>query len=170
MNNKYKTKKIVIMAIFVSMGLVLQYVESRILISPIPGGKLGLANIVTILNIFLFGGWNAVLIATLRAILGAFMFGGAATLMYSLSGAFFSVTAMIIAKRLWFPKISIIGLSIIGAVVHNISQTMVAYIQYGSVYVFSYVSGLLIISLVSGVITGYATDVFAKRVLKGDFA
>ena len=56
MKNSYTPKKIGIMAMFVAIGLVLQYAESRFLVLSVPGGKLGLANVVSIINIFMFGG------------------------------------------------------------------------------------------------------------------
>ncbi|MBE7032396.1 MAG: Gx transporter family protein [Ruminococcaceae bacterium] len=161
-----KTRKISIMAIFVAVGLVLQYIESRFTPVNVPGGKLGLANIVSIINIFMFGGANATVIAVLRATLGCLMFGGVSAIPYSVLGALFSVLSMWGAKKWLYPKISMIGLSIIGAAVHNVSQIFVAVWMFSSWYVFSYLPGLLVIAVVSGAVTGYATEVFARRAFK----
>ena len=170
MKQIYKPRKIGIMAIFIAIGLVLQYIESRILITPLPGGKLGLANIVSIINIFMFGGQNATVIAVIRALLGSLISGGAATAPYSAAGAFFSTLSMWGMKCFLYPRVSIIGISITGAVFHNIAQLLVASVVYATGYVFSYLPGLLIMALVSGMVTGYATQVFAKRALKEDIA
>lgn len=161
-----KAKNLAIMAAFVAVGFVLQYAESRILISDIPGAKLGLANVVSIINIFMFGGKNAIIIASLRATLASVVSAGAVTLPYSLCGAFFSTLVMSITKKYFYPMVSIIGISIIGASVHNIIQLTVAFFQYGSAYIFSYLPGLLVMALVSGTITGYAAKTFAYRALK----
>lgn len=163
---KYSAKDITIMAAFVAVGFILQYAESRILITGIPGAKLGLANVVSIINIFVFGGRNAILISSLRAVLASVVSAGVSTLPYSLCGAFFSTLAMVFAKKYFFPSLSIIGISITGAVVHNIVQLLVAFFQYGSAYVFSYLPGLLIMALISGTITGYTAKIFAERALK----
>ncbi len=163
---KYTAKNTAIMAAFIAVGFVLQYAESRILISNIPGAKLGLANVVSIINIFMFGGQNATVIASLRATLASVVSAGVVTLPYSLCGAFFSTIAMSFAKKYFYPKVSIIGISIIGASVHNVIQLAVAFFQYGSAYIFSYLPGLLIMALVSGTITGYAAKTFADRTLK----
>ncbi len=164
MNTKMnKTKKISIMAIFVAVGLVFQYVESRFAPVNVPGGKLGLANMVSIINIFMFGGVNATLIAVLRAILGCLLFGGVSAIPYSVSGAFFAVLSMWGAKRWLYPKISMVGISIIGAAVHNVSQIFVAVLMFSSWYVLSYLPGLLVVAVICGAATGYATQVFANR-------
>ena len=166
MKKKYTPKQIGIMAVFVSFGFVLQYTESKIFISAVPGGKLGLCNIVSIINIFIFGGQNALVIASIRSMLTSFITGGAATLPYSLAGAVCSTAAMWLVKKYFYPKISIIGISIAGAAVHNIAQLVVAFLQYGSGYVFSYLPSLLTVALISGTVTGYATRVLAERLLK----
>ncbi len=164
MNTKMnKTKKIAIMAIFVAIGLVFQYVESYFAPVNIPGGKLGLANMVSIINIFMFGGVNATLIAVLRAMLGCLLFGGVSAIPYSVLGAFFAVLSMWGAKKWLYPKTSMIGISIIGAAVHNISQIIVAVLVFSSWYVLSYLPGLLIIAVICGAATGYLTEIFAKR-------
>lgn len=163
-----KTQKIGIMAMFVSVGLVLQYAESRIIITSVPGGKLGLANVVSIINIFMFGGKNALLIASLRAILGCLLSGGISALPYSLSGAVFSTVLMWIMRKWLYPRVSMIGLSIAGASIHNIAQLMVASAIFSSVYVFSYLPVLLVLSVFSGMATGYTAEVLSKRILVED--
>ncbi len=162
----FAPKQIGIMAMFVSMGLILQYAESRILISPVPGGKLGLANIVSIINIFMFGGGNAMLIAILRAFLGALLTGGAMAIPYSLAGAFFSTLVMCVLKKYCYPRVSMVGMSIAGAAGHNLSQVCVAALVLSSAYIFSYLPLLLAVSAISGAVTGYAAQIFGNRFLK----
>ncbi len=158
-----KTKKITVLSLFVAIGLILQYIEDKIFISPIPGGKLGLSNIVSIINIFMFGGKNALAIATVRSLTGSLIFGGAMTVPYSVSGAVLSTLVMWGIKYLLYPKVSIVGISIVGAAVHNISQLTVAAFFYGSIYVFSYLPVLLVTALISGFLTGCITHIFISR-------
>ena len=168
MKNKIIPKKIGLTAIFVSLGLVLQYAESRILITPIPGGKLGLANIVSILNIFMLGGKNALLVATIRAFLGGLLTGGAMAVPYSVTGAIASVLIMCLSKKLFYPKASMVGMGMLGAAFHNFAQLLVATVMYGSLYVFSYLPLLLMLSLVSGATTGCAAQIFSERIFKAE--
>ena len=168
MRNKYTPKKIGVIALFISIGLVLQYIEGRILITSVPGGKLGLANMVSISNMFLLGGKNAVIVSLVRSLLGSMLTGGAAVVPYSIAGAVASTVAMWGIKKLFYPKISIVGISIVGAVVHNGTQLVVAGISSGTVYVCSYLGGLLVLALISGLLTGYATRILSERVFRED--
>ena len=166
MKRRYTSKKLIIMSIFVAIGIVLQYIENKVLISPVPGGKLGLCNIVSIINVFMFGGKNAIMISLIRAFLGTFITGGAMALPYSMAGAFFSIVAMVVVKKCLYPKVSMIGISIAGAAVHNFMQTCVAAIMLTSGYIFSYLPFLLVVAVISGAVTGYAAQIFGNRILK----
>ncbi len=166
MKNKTKTQKIGIMATFISLGLVLQYAESKILIAPALGGKLGLANIISVINLFVFDGKNALVIAGIRSLLGGIVSGGASTIPYSLAGALTSVLIMWVASVCLKDKVSMIGLSILGAVFHNIAQLSVAAFTYGTGYVYTYLPILMVISLISGTATGYAAQIFYDRIFK----
>ncbi len=166
MKKRYTSKNIIIMSIFVAIGIILQYIESKILISPVPGGKLGLCNIVSIINIFMFGGKNAIMISLIRSFLGAFLTGGAMALPYSITGALFSTAVMSVIKKYLYPKVSMIGISITGAAVHNIMQICVAAVILTSGYIFSYLPFLLVVAVASGAVTGYAAQIFGNRILK----
>ena len=163
---KLTPKKIGLMALFVSVGMILQYVEGRIVITTVPGGKLGLANIVTITNIFLFGSGNAILISFLRSFLGTLLSGGISAMPYSITGALLSTAVMCIIKKNCYPRVSMIGMSVVGACVHNLAQVTVAAFIFDSGYIFSYLPLLLVVSVASGAVTGYGAQIFGNRVLK----
>lgn len=162
---KYSAYDMCLFAVFIAVGIVLQYAESRITITPVPGGKIGLANIVSIINIFMFGGGNAEVIAIIRAFLGSLLSGGVGAVPYSVAGAAAATAVMSVCKR-FYPRMSMIGISIIGAAAHNIAQLCVAAILFGSAYIFSYLSVMLIAGLVGGCVTGYAAELFWKRYIK----
>ena len=166
MKMKYKPKELGIMALFISIGIILQYVENYIMISPVPGGKLGLSNIISIINIFMFGGANAMVISLVRAFLGTLITGGVTALPYSISGAFISTLVMSLLRKYCYPRLSMIGMSVIGASLHNVAQICVASLVMSSFYIFSYLPFLLIIAVISGMITGYSAQVFGNRILK----
>ena len=164
--NKYEVKELSIFAMFIALGLVLQYVEGFFTAIPVPGGKIGLANIVSIVNLFMFGGVNALLITAIRAFLGALLIGGITAVPYSVSGAIVSVVLMWIVKKYFYPKVSMIGISIAGATGHNIAQLCIASIVFSSGYIFSYLAPMLVVGLLGGIVTGYAAKHFAGRYLR----
>ena len=163
---KYTSRDYIIMGLMVGIGIVLQTIDNMISLSSIPGGKLGLANIVSLINIFIFGGCNALIISSIRALLGSIMFGGASTFLYSFFGAVFSVLSMWFIKEKFYPKVSEVGISIFGAVMHNYGQLVVAIIIFQNAAVLSYSWVLTILAVISGFTTGVYVKFLNKRLSK----
>ena len=157
------SKKLVITAFLVALGIVLQIVEGMFNVFSVPGGKLGIANIVSLVDLFLFSGGNAVTVAFIRAVLGSFLYGGINTLPYSLCGAIFATYAMWGAKVAFYPKLSIVGISVVGAFFHNLAQIVVATVVFGSANLFYYLPVLTIVGTIGGVVTGYVAQLFCKK-------
>ncbi len=158
-----KTKQLTICAMMISLALVLSYTERFIplqVIIPLPGIKLGLANIVTLIALYLLGPGNAAVILILRCILGSMFGGGMVSLMFSLTGGILAVTVMVGVRKV--PAFSIYGVSILGAAAHHVGQIGIAMILMDSVYVGAYLPYLLVV----GLFTGLATGTAGSRVLK----
>ena len=163
------TQRMVLLALFVSMASVLHVVESWIpMPMPVPGIKLGLANIVSLVVIVMYGWRDAFYVATLRVFIGS-LFGGAflgPTFAMSISGALVSAVAMALACRYVKPPFSIVGVSIIGATVHNLAQIMVAALVVGSQSLLWYLPYLLVFAVPTGVATGFTTYYFLSKLPK----
>jgi len=157
---KRTIKSTILEGILVAMALILSYVEKMLpigLIIPIPGIKLGLANIVTLFALFYLGVKSALIISFLRCIIAAMLFGGIYSFLFSISGALMSLLVMSILMRSYDRYFSIYGISIGGAAAHNIGQIIVASLILQSVAVLPYLSLLLFSSLVTGSLTGYTS-------------
>ncbi|NMB97401.1 MAG: Gx transporter family protein [Clostridiaceae bacterium] len=127
------------------------------LVIPIPGIKLGLANIVTIFALFYIDIKSALIISILRCIIAAMLFGGIYSFLFSLSGALISLFVMSILMEGYNRYFSIFGISIGGAAAHNIGQIIVASVLLKSMAVLPYLSLLLFSSLITGALTGYVS-------------
>ena len=133
MNYKRETRKgdrqavkIALYGILLSLAMLLGYVETLVPISlGIPGVKLGLANLVNIVSLYLIGTGGTIAIALARIVLlTGFAYGNMAMMIYSLAGGALSLALMIFCKkRGWFSQL---GISIIGGVGHNVGQLCVA--------------------------------------------
>ncbi len=138
-----------------SLGIVLNLVESMIpfIGSIIPGLKLGLTNIVILLVLYLYGFKDALTLSIMRVFIIGILRTGLFNIIFffSLSGALFSVLAMAISKRL--TKLSIIGISIIGALFHSFGQIIIA-ILYINMEIIYYLPWLLLFSLPTGFLVG----------------
>lgn len=155
-----RTRKIVIISLLVGLGLVLHLVESMIPLSfLIPGAKLGLANIANLLGLILFGFFAGLQILLLRIFLGSILAGTFMTINFylSLTGGIFGYLIMSLLFYYLRDKFSIIGVSLGGAVFHNLGQIITAYIIISNTAIFYYLPYLILLALPTGVGIGLVT-------------
>ena len=152
-----KAKKIAFCAVMIAMALALSYAERFIplqLVIPLPGIKLGLANVVTLVVLYRLKSRYAFAVLIPRCILGAVFGGGITGLMFSLTGGILALLTMTLAKKM--PLFSLYGVSVLGAAAHNIGQILAAMVLLRSVYIGAYLPWLLIAAVATGILTGAA--------------
>lgn len=143
--------------------MILSYIERFIplqLAIPLPGVKLGLANTVTLVCLYILDKKQCVIILVIRCILGSIFGGGITGLLFSLTGGVFAITIMILAKKIKY--FSIYGISVLGAAFHHIGQILVSMLLMNSIYIGSYLPYLLIV----GVFTGLLTATISSKIVK----
>ena len=159
------TKKIAKISMLLSISVVLALIESFIpIMSGIaPGIKLGLANIVIVFAIYYLSIKDAVYISILRVILMGILRTGlfSISFFFSMGGALLSLLVMYLAKKL--TNMSVIGVSVIGAVGHSVGQILIAVIFLSNINIFYYLPILLISSVITGVIVGIISDKIIDR-------
>ena len=154
-----KTRRLTLCAILIALALGLSYIERFIplnLVVPLPGVKLGLANIVTLMALYFLDVPTAFTVLILRCILNTPFSGSITALAFSAIGGVFALAVMALARHI--PQISIYGVSILGAAAHNIGQICAAMVLLGSAYIIAYLPFLLMVSILTGVITGSAAS------------
>jgi len=152
--------------ILIAMALVLSLAERWIplgLVVPLPGIKLGLANVVTMFALFFCGWQSAVAITVLRSLLASMFFGGVISLALSLSGGLLALLVMAVLKLGNGKWITLIGISVAGAAAHNLGQVIMAAILLKSQAVFYYLAILLLAAVVTGLLTGTVAEYLFKR-------
>ncbi len=162
-----KTTTLTLCAMLISLALALSYAERFIplqMLIPLPGIKLGLANIVTLTVLYLLGAKSAFTILVLRCFLGSLFGGGITGFLFSLCGGLLSMTVMTFTRRL--TCFSVYGVSILGAAAHNIGQIAIAILLMRSVYIGAYLPYLLIVALFTGFATGSACAGILKILLR----
>jgi heptaprenyl diphosphate synthase len=156
-----KSKKIAIYGLLVALAFILSYIESLFpLAIAIPGIKLGLANLVVIVAIYKLGVKEAFTLSIIRIILVGFTFGSPSTMMFSLVGGLLSWLLMVIFQK--SKLFSMVGVSIIGGIAHNIGQIIVSILVLENINIIYYLPFLL----VSGVITGGLIGILAAIIIK----
>ena len=157
------TRRIVTLSMLTGIALIIFILELRLPnLLPIPGVKLGLANIITVYAVFRFTPKETALIVTARVLLGAVFSGNPSALIYSAAGAFCCLLGMIAlrgvlpAERIWL-------CSVIGAMLHNTGQIAAACAVMRSVSVAAYLPVLLVTGTIAGLFTGLTAQFLLKR-------
>lgn len=146
----------------VAVALVLGFIERMIpLPVPVPGIKLGLSNLVTVLALYWFGLKDASLVAVLRVALGGFLFGSGFSVIYAMAGAITALISMIVSKRC---GVGVVATSAIGAVAHNLAQLVIAMLIVKTGGLISYLPILMLSGILTGILTGSIAQALLARV------
>lgn len=160
---KMTTKKTAQLGVYIALAMILSYVESLIPFSfGVPGIKLGLTNVVTVIMMYTYGIPGALGVAVLRAFLSGFMFGNAFSIIYSVAGCALSFIFMYILKKT--NHFAIISVSAAGGVMHNVGQLIVAANVVKTYSVIYYAPVLIIAGVFTGIIIGIVSDEIVKRI------
>ena len=152
---KWTTKNLALCAVLTALALGLSTLENLFPVSlavPLPGVKLGLANIVTVFALYVLGPGQAMLILLARCFLGAVFAGNMNALLFSLLGGVTAMLVMIVLSR--SRRLSVYGVSIGGAAAHNCGQIAAAVLSLGNTAPLYYLPVLLGVSLFTGALTG----------------
>ena len=156
------TKRVAFLGLTASLALILSYVE--LLLPPIwtavPGVKMGLPNIVIIFLLYKCTLKEAATVSAVRLILVALLFGNAMTLAYSIAGAVLSLLVMAGLKRT--KLFSHVGVSIAGAVMHNLGQVLVAMVLLQTKEIGYYMIVLAVTGTLAGIVIGLAGSLLLK--------
>ncbi len=163
--SREKTRKLTLSALLVSVAIIFGYIEHLIPFDlGIPGIKLGLANITVITVLYLLGAKEAFIVSLLRIFICFLLFGSIYSLTYSLLGGLMSLAAMLFMKKL--NKFSIVGVSILGGIIHNIGQLIVAVMLVKSLSISLYLPILLIAGALTGATVGVVSVIVIDKIKK----
>ena len=158
-----KLKKLTELALLTALALIIFVIELHFPdILPIPGVKLGLANIITVYAIFQYQPSETAMLVACRVILGAICSGNMSALLYSASGAAMCLLGMIIISRFLNPEYLWLC-SILGAIFHNIGQILAAMAVMQSMAVLSCLPVLILSGSIAGLFTGLCAQAVLKR-------
>ncbi|UNC90916.1 Gx transporter family protein [Candidatus Contubernalis alkaliaceticus] len=163
------TSKLVYLSLLITFAVVIHTIESLLVIPiPVPGAKLGLANIITLLALMLYGFKSGMLVSVMRSTIGFLIVGNVVSFSLSISGAVFSTAVMGLAFVCYRKKwINILTVSILGAVSHNVAQIVMASFVVNQFHLITvYLPVLLLLAIPTGVFTGLSAMYLHKIIVK----
>lgn len=162
-----RNKRLAVLIILVTNAIIISFLESFIPIpAPVPGIKLGLGNIITMIAIAFLGFKDVLAIVVIRCFVVAVLTRGVMMLAFSLSGGILSAVVMWVLYKKLNEHFSIKGISIVGAIVHNITQLTVASFILGQIVVLYYLPVLMVSAVVTGMITGSIGELSIREMEK----
>lgn len=152
-------------ALLCAIALTIFMIEAQIpALVPIPGVKLGLANIVTVFAIFVYGPKDALAILLVRVVLGSIFSGQITTILYSLAGGLLCFCVVVLIRKILTER-QIWVASVVGAIFHNIGQVLVAMLITSTWRLVVYLPILMVSGILAGLFTGLCAQ-FLYRKLK----
>lgn len=159
---KLSSKKIALLGLLTALSLISYLLESLLPPLFIPGAKIGISNVFTLLSICLISPSCGIVLIVARTVLSSIIVGSMSSFMYSFVAGLIATVAMAVSYKFFVGKISLLSISILGATVHNASQCLVYFLTTGSKYVLFYMPYLILIGIFSGIIVGILTTVICK--------
>lgn len=162
-----RTRRLAFAAMFAALALIFSYVEMLVPIPvPIPGVKLGLANLVILIALYSLGFRYAFTINCVRIVIAGLLFSGVFGMLYSFGGGILSILVMYLLYRT--KLFSMVGISMAGGVMHNLGQLLTACAIMSNISLLSYFAVLFFSGLISGILIGILAYSIEQR-LPADF-
>ena len=159
------SKKVAMAGMFTALAMIFSYVEVLIPINlGIPGIKLGLANLVVVVTLYTMGVPMAFAVSMIRIMLVSMTFGSFSAMLYSMAGGILSFCGMALLKKV--PNFSVIGVSLLGGVLHNTGQLLVAMAVVENINLIAYLPPLMIAGMVTGILIGIVSAQVIPRIKK----
>ena len=161
-----RTSKITQIALLISFALIIHVLEAQIPpIVPVPGVKLGLSNIITVLALYLLKKREAVVVVLLRVFMSSVFSGSLSAFLYAMSGSLLSLCVMLPLSSV-LPAKYMFLLSVLGAAAHNLGQILAAILITRIPYLIMYLPVLVLSGCIAGLFTGLSAALVFDRLHK----
>ncbi|AGI38828.1 hypothetical protein CSTERTH_03610 [Thermoclostridium stercorarium subsp. thermolacticum DSM 2910] len=162
--NHRDVRRMTLSAILTAVAIAIHFAESLFALPvAIPGIKLGLSNIVSLVALYLLGPLVSFVILLLRVFMTSFLYGGFSALIFSLAGGILSIAAMTLVWKYRNKGFGIVSASVAGGVCHNIGQILAAAVVMRTKSIFYYLPVLIVTGVATGIITGIVAGIVIPR-------
>lgn len=166
---KFVAKRVASVAVLTALSLITFLIENLFPPLFIPGAKLGLANAFSFAALIIYTPLEAFIVVSVRTLLGAVFAGNISAVLYSFTGGVISMSVSSVLMYTAHPRVSVISISVIAAVLHNLTQNAVFVLLSFSPLAFSYAPYLTLLGILSGAFIGAVVTAIFKRVPESAF-
>ena len=152
----FSARRVATLSVLTAMGLITFMIESLFPPLFLPGAKMGISNVFSLLTLFVLGPTEAFILVLVMTTLGSMFTGNMSTLMYSMTAGVVSVAVSAVLVEFLYPKVSIVAISVVAAVLHNLTQNLVFCLISNTPEMFAYMPWLALLGVVAGIIVGFA--------------
>ena len=152
----FSARRVATLSVLTAMGLITFMIESLFPPLFLPGAKMGISNVFSLLTLFVMGPTEALILVLVRTTLGSIFTGNMSTLMYSMTAGVVSVAVSSVLVEFVYPRVSIVAISVVAAVMHNLTQNLVFCLVSDTPQMFAYMPWLALLGVVAGIIVGFA--------------
>lgn len=166
---KARTARLCRNAVFLALAMILSFLEHLVPIAaliPLPGVKLGLANVAITVLLFFGSPWDALLVSLCRIGLSALLFGTPISFLFSLCGGLLSFAVLLVCRYTATRFLSFIGVCVLSATGHHVGQMVAAVVLFDSGVLLTYLPVLLLAGVVLGGVTGMILNLTELRLRK----
>lgn len=162
-SGKFAAKKIAVLAIFIALSLITFIIENQFPPMFVPGARMGLANIFSFAALIMYSPVEAFIVVAVRTGLGAVYAGNVSALLYSFTGGVVSMSISSLLMYTVYPKISVMAVSILAAVAHNITQNIV-FVLLTDTSTLTLIPYFILVGILSGAIVGAVILLIFKKI------
>lgn len=162
-SGKFTAKKIAVLAIFITLSLITFIIENQFPPLFVPGARMGLANIFSFTALIMFSPVEAFIVVAVRTGLGAIYAGNVSALLYSFTGGVVSMAISSVLMYTVYPRVSIMAVSVLGAVAHNVTQNIV-FVLLTDTSTLTLIPYFILAGILSGAIVGAVTLLLFKKI------
>lgn len=162
-SGKFTAKKIAVLAIFIALSLITFIIENQFPPLFVPGARMGLANIFSFTALIMFSPVEAFIVVAVRTGLGAIYAGNVSALLYSFTGGVVSMAISSVLMYTVYPRVSVMAVSVLGAVAHNVTQNIV-FVLLTDTSTLTLIPYFILAGILSGAIVGAVTLLLFKKI------
>lgn len=158
-----QTKRLTLLAVLTAAALCVFVLEAQLPpLTPVPGVKLGVANVFTLFALYVLDAKSALALLLVRVVLGSLVTGQVSAMGYSLCGGLLSYVLLLLLYRR-FPRNQLWALSVLSALAHNLGQLLLAGLVMGTAAIFWYAPVLFLAAILTGAFTGLTAQLVLKH-------